>query len=106
MLIIEPAQYAPEFLKKLVAEHNAAMGRDPLDFSAVVMARRYETISAERHPALRDRRPEFRMMLEGFGTLDYHLGEARYTGAELHEKFGFQPVGAQFACVYDILWIN
>lgn len=106
MLIIEPAQYAPEFLKKLVAEHNVAIGRDPHDFSAVIMARHYDSASAERHPALRDRRPEYRMMLEGFGTLDYHLGEARYTGSELFEKFGFQPVGAQFAYVYDILWIN
>lgn len=65
MFLIEPAQYAPRFLKRLVAMHNEAAGRDADDFKAVVMGRRYEGANVEQHPALRDRTEEFRCMLRG-----------------------------------------
>ena len=106
-VLIEPAQYAHPFLKNLVAAHNKAAGREEDDFRAVIMGKRYEGADAEKHPALRDRTDEFRCMLRGFASgADSVIHEARYTGAELHEKFSFQAVGAQFAATYDILWID
>lgn len=106
MFLVEPAQYAHPFLKKLIEAHNKAAGRSADDFRAVVLGKRYEGANVEEHPALRDRTEEFRCMLHGFGDGDSTIHEARYTGAELHEKFGFDAVGAQFAAVYDILWID
>ncbi len=106
MFFIDPAQYAKPFLKELIAAHNRAAGRTEDDFKAVVIGRRYEGSNTEEHPALRDRTDEFRSMLRGFGSPDGSIHEARYTGAELHKKFKFEAVGAQFAAVYDILWID
>lgn len=106
MFLVEPAKYAHPFLKKLVAAHNKAAGRNEDDFKAVVMGKRYENANVEQHPALRDRTEEFRCMLYGFGDGGSMIHAARYTGAELKEKFDFDPVGAQFAAVYDILWID
>jgi hypothetical protein len=106
MFLFEPAQYAHPFLKKLVAAHNKAAGRDEGDFKAVVMGKRHSGPNVEMHPDLRDRTEEYRCMLIGFGNGDSMIHAARYTGAELKAKFEFDPVGAQFAAVYDILWID
>lgn len=106
MFLVEPAQHAHPFLKNLIAAHNKAAGRSEDDFKAVVMGKRHENANVEQHPALRDRTEEFRCMLVGFGDGDSQIHAARYTGAELHKQFGFEPVGAQFAAVYDILWID
>lgn len=106
MFLVEPAQHAHPFLKSLIAAHNKAGGRPEDDFKAVVMGKRYQDANVDQHPALRDRTEEFRSMLAGFGDADSQIHAARYTGAELHMHFGFKPVGAQFAAVYDILWIN
>lgn len=70
------------------------------------MGKRYQDANVEQHPALRDRTEEFRSMLAGFGDGNSQIHSARYTGEELHRQFGFKPVGAQFAAVYDILWID
>lgn len=106
MFVIDPAEYAQPFLRKLVAEHNLAEGRNAEDFKAIVMGRRHDGADAVQHPALRDRTEEYRRMLAGFGGSSSRISAVRYTGEQLCEKFGFKPVGAQFAATYDILWIS
>lgn len=104
MFLIEPAEHAPRFLKAVIA-HHAASRRTKDDFRAVVMAKRYVNADVEKHPALRDRTGEFKIMLSGFGDGSSVVASTRMEGHEL-AKFGFLPVGAQFATTYDILWIN
>lgn len=106
MFFIDPAEHAKPFLKKLIAAHNEAVGNGVGEFKAVVIGRHYACENVEAHPALRDRTEEFRCMLRGFGDEHSAIYTARYTGAELKEKFEFDPVGAQYSHVYDILWID
>lgn len=105
MFSLEPAEYARPFIRQLVAYYNEERGRAADDFRAVVIAQRYIGSDPVKYPALRDRTDEFRTMLQGFGNQG-QITEVRHTGSELYEKFGFKPVGAQFAATFDILWIN
>lgn len=105
MYFIEPGQYAPDYLKKLVAAHNAENGEARAKLEIVSIARRYDS-DPEKHPVLRDRKPEIERLLKGYVGPDAVVHSVSYTGAELRKKFDWDPVGAQFAHTYDVLWVN
>jgi hypothetical protein len=106
MYLMEPGQYAPDYLKKLVAAHNAENGEPRARLEMVAIARRYESSDPKTHPALRDRTPEIARLLKGYVGSGSTVRSASYTGAELHSKFGYDAVGAQFSHTYDLLWVN
>lgn len=104
-MVLEPYEYAPGWAKSLIAEHNAAAGIGSKTFKAFLVAQFYEKSDATKYPVLRDRSEEYRKMLVGFGDANSRIETARYVGKELHDKYGFECVGAQFVQVYDIFWI-
>lgn len=105
MFFIETATHAPDYLKALIASHDLPKGGLG-EFKAVVMARRFDSSDPVKYPVLRDRTEEFKLMLVGFGDERSETQHVQFKGHELAEKFGYKPVGAQYAATYDILWIN
>lgn len=97
---IEPFEFAPEWIKNMVAPHKPEI---------FAWFRLFNEDMATKYPALRDRTKEVKQMIDGYITVgqthraaDCVIVEHTLTGAQLKE-YGFDAVGAQYAQEFRII---
>jgi hypothetical protein len=93
-MIIEPIQYAPNYVKKIAAIQAP-------DAKAYAMFRMYDA-DPEKYPSLRDRTTEILPAVKAMAGSDHHA-IVTMTGSDMHRQFGFDAVGAQFAQTFRLI---
>ena len=96
MIIIEPFEYAPDFVKNIAKAAN-------INPSAIAVIRLYK--GADEFSRLRDRTTEMSVAVSGMSGKDRsEVVTMSYTGKEMYDQFGFEAVGAQFAADFRIIF--
>lgn len=100
-MIIEKLEFAQPFIKSLALEHAS-------DSVAYAFFEMHEDADVEKYPALRDRTPEMVAAVKGIAAEStdkvYRVTIVTERGSELHEKYGFEVGGTQFASIYRIVF--
>ena len=94
-MIIEPIEYAPKWIRHAAAKHA-------MDAKAYAWFRVYNS-DPVKHPALRDRTSELIPAVTAMAG-GGHATIVTNKGYDLQE-FGFEPVGAEFAQVYRLIFV-
>jgi hypothetical protein len=95
--MIEPIEYAPEFIKKI------AKDKAP-DAVAYAMIRMYDDVSdLTKHPSLRDRTKEMTLAVMGMAGKQESISFTA-TGTELYDTYGFEARGAAFVHTFKIIF--
>lgn len=102
MFMIDPIEYAPEWLKNVAAAVNGMLPFPIINPKAVAFVRIYENPTDVR---LRNKVDETKNMLRGLvHDLEAPVLTAEFFGHEL-KNLGFDPVGAQFVQKFCVLII-
>ena len=95
--LIEPIEYAPEFIKKM------AKDKAP-DAVAYAMIRMYDRMDySTKYPSLRDRTKEMTLAVMGMAGKQKSISFTA-TGTELYDAYGFEARGAAFVHTFKIIF--
>lgn len=97
MFIVEPFDFACEFVKNIAAAAN-------IKPTAYAVIRMYDA-DPVKHPVLRDRTNEMVGAVSGMSGKDRsEVIIMDFSGSELHREFGFNAAGAQFAAQFRVIF--
>ncbi len=94
-MIIEPIEYASNFIKKLAAQHAP-------NAKAYAMFQMYDS-DPVKYPSLRDRTVEMVPAVKAMAG-EETVTIVTYKGRELYTQYQFDAVGAQFAQVFRFIF--
>lgn len=99
-MIIEKLEFAQPFIKSLALEHAS-------DSVAYAFFEMHEDVDVSKYPSLRDRTPEMVAAVKGIAAEStdkvYRVTIVTERGSDLHKKYGFEAVGAQFTRIYRVV---
>lgn len=95
-MIIEPIEYASQFIKNVAADYAP-------NAKAVAMFQVYDASSAEKYPVLRDRTEELSKAVMGMAE-ETVWQSIVLTGKELFHNHGAEIVGAQFVQKFKFIF--
>ncbi len=97
MFIVEPFDFAREFVKNIARTAN-------INPTAYAVIRMYDT-DPVKYPALRDRTNEMVGAVSGMSGKDRSESVIMdYSGSEMYREFGFEAVGAQFSAKFRVIF--